>query len=403
MRILILTDHYPPYIKGGAELNCALISDALKEHGHDVTILTTYYGLPKPDITTNVYRILPFVEYIYSNRFQRRIGQLFLLIASIKTYFLTRKVVTDIQPDVVFTWNFEYHSLLSSLFAVQDMRIPNLFSINSHWPVDIKREYEDEPDRLKKFYRSALIGFRKYKNLSFAGGIFVSNTVLNNCKNAGVVFDNTTVIYNGIPDQWIKTHINPFPSDNKVIRLLYVGRYEEAKGTDVAIKTVANLVNHHECKNVHLDLYGKGDSDYMKYLNDIIFQYNLSDYIDFHPQISRETLVEEYSKHDILLFTTPEFETLSNVILEAISRGVLVISSSIGATRELIEDHNTGFLVPPNDPGKMASTVKDCIKLPEEMDRVRKQALKMVQKKFCLSKMIDSYNEYLQYFYNLYK
>ena len=113
MRILILTDHYPPYIKGGAELNCALISDALKEHGHNVTILTSYYGIPEPDITDNIYRILPFVEQSYSNHFQRRISQLLLLIASIRTYHLTKKTVSQIKPDVVFTWNFEYHSMLS--------------------------------------------------------------------------------------------------------------------------------------------------------------------------------------------------------------------------------------------------------------------------------------------------
>ena len=283
------------------------------------------------------------------------------------------------------------------------MGIPNLFSINSHWPVDMKREYEDEPNKLKTIYRSALIGFRKYKNLFFKGGIFVSNTVLNNCRDAGVVFENSTVIYNGIPDQWIKTQFEPFPLDNKKIRLLYVGRYEEAKGTDVAIKTVANLVNHLDCRNLHLDLYGKGEGYYMEYLNDIISQNNLSEFIDFHPQISREALVEEYSKYDILLFTTPEFETLSNVILEAMSRGVLVISSSIGATRELIEDRATGFLVPPDNPVKMAATVKACIEKTGEMGQIRARALKMVREKFSLSKMIVAYNDYLEYFHDLNK
>ena len=58
MKILILTDHYPPNIIGGAEINCALVTQELIHRGHSVIVLTSNYGIGKNEINGNIFRVL---------------------------------------------------------------------------------------------------------------------------------------------------------------------------------------------------------------------------------------------------------------------------------------------------------------------------------------------------------
>ncbi|WP_163360424.1 glycosyltransferase family 4 protein, partial [Klebsiella aerogenes] len=48
MRILFLTNLYPPVILGGYEIACAQTAEALKKRGHEVRVLTSWSHLPTP-------------------------------------------------------------------------------------------------------------------------------------------------------------------------------------------------------------------------------------------------------------------------------------------------------------------------------------------------------------------
>jgi glycogen(starch) synthase len=45
MKILVLTNLYPPHYVGGYELRCAAITEALRQHGHEVNVLTSNHGV----------------------------------------------------------------------------------------------------------------------------------------------------------------------------------------------------------------------------------------------------------------------------------------------------------------------------------------------------------------------
>jgi hypothetical protein len=46
MRILVVTNLYPPHYQGGYEVRCAQVAEALRASGHDVCVLTSTHGLP---------------------------------------------------------------------------------------------------------------------------------------------------------------------------------------------------------------------------------------------------------------------------------------------------------------------------------------------------------------------
>src|SRR5215475_10291855 len=46
MKILMVSNLYPPHYRGGYEMRCAQVAEALQMVGHEVRVLTTVYGLP---------------------------------------------------------------------------------------------------------------------------------------------------------------------------------------------------------------------------------------------------------------------------------------------------------------------------------------------------------------------
>jgi hypothetical protein len=58
MRILVLTNFYPPHYVGGYELGCRDVVEGLRARGHQVAVLTSTYKVYKPRGGQGVYRWL---------------------------------------------------------------------------------------------------------------------------------------------------------------------------------------------------------------------------------------------------------------------------------------------------------------------------------------------------------
>ena len=59
-----------------------------------------------------------------------------------------------------------------------------------------------------------------------------------------------------------------------------------------------------------------------------------------------------------VLVSASDFESLGMVHLEAMASGVPVVSTNVGGPRETVVEGETGFLVPPRDPGALAQAVR---------------------------------------------
>ena len=55
MRILLLSNLYPPHVLGGAEILARDYAVNLEELGHEVTVLTSSYGLPRAQQDGNTW------------------------------------------------------------------------------------------------------------------------------------------------------------------------------------------------------------------------------------------------------------------------------------------------------------------------------------------------------------
>lgn len=133
------------------------------------------------------------------------------------------------------------------------------------------------------------------------------------------------------------------------IRCLFVGRFAENKGIDVLMDAIEMLQATEHKDRFHFTLAGKGPL-----YNEYIEKYKLEK-VDFLGFVPDEQLEELYQQHHVFVLPT-RFEGMPTVVLEAMSYGMPIVVTDVGATRELVDDSN-GYIIPQNAPEAIVNTL----------------------------------------------
>ena len=131
MRILVLSNLFPPHYIGGYELRCQTVVNALRARGHVVQVLTSNHGVaatPAKSAETGVSRTL---------RIHGFFGHPWLGIRKLRELELhnnrvLRDAVDQFRPDLVHVWNLG--GLSKSLcLTIQQLAVPAVFDVSDHW------------------------------------------------------------------------------------------------------------------------------------------------------------------------------------------------------------------------------------------------------------------------------
>ena len=166
-------------------------------------------------------------------------------------------------------------------------------------------------------------------------------TVIPNCTE--FVYGNT------LPPQKPYTYIMFQELKNTHIIIGVVGELIKRKAQDDAIRSCYLIKKR--VKNIKLVLIGKESKAYGKYLRKLTNDLSLNDDVIF---VGFSKDVRSFmSTFDLTLMPSWE-EPFGRVTIESMAMGIPVIGTNSGGTAEIIEDGETGYLVPPKAPQTMA-------------------------------------------------
>ncbi|MRH78510.1 glycosyltransferase [Spiribacter sp. C176] len=135
------------------------------------------------------------------------------------------------------------------------------------------------------------------------------------------------------------------------IRLLFVGRLVSVKACDQLLRACALLRG----SGVEFSLYVVGDGPLRSQLISLARKLRLSECVSFggyHP-----IPLEQMKQSDVLVLPSLK-EGMSNVILEAVSIGLPVIATDVGAAKKLVGPYGEQFLCQPSDPACLAEKIQ---------------------------------------------
>lgn len=133
-------------------------------------------------------------------------------------------------------------------------------------------------------------------------------------------------------------------------RVIAVGRYSWQKGFDLLIKAWEKVNAIHP--DWHLDIYGGGDNSlYQKMADD----QKLSSVVTCHGPA--ENISEKYAESSLFVLSS-RYEGFGLVLVEAMGAGLPVVSYACPCgPRDIVEDGQTGILVPPEDVELLAEKI----------------------------------------------
>jgi glycosyltransferase involved in cell wall biosynthesis len=118
-----------------------------------------------------------------------------------------------------------------------------------------------------------------------------------------------------------------------------------------------------------------------------IAQLELERFVRLLGQVGQRELHEHYRKASVLclpcrVLNDGDRDGIPNVLLEAMSCGVPVITTPVSGIPELVEDEVNGLLVPPEDPEALADALLRLHRDPELGDRLRRAGYATVRDRF---------------------
>ncbi|WP_240616094.1 glycosyltransferase [Listeria kieliensis] len=206
----------------------------------------------------------------------------------------------------------------------------------------------------------------------------------------GGIEENITIHRMGINTDEFSYHQS---QKQNPLRFLTIGRLTEKKGMKTAIQAMAILKKRLSIP-FHLDILG--DGELRKELMELIDELDVNDVVTLHgaqTQTVVKKAVEEASCIIQLSQTAKngDMEGIPMVLMEAMGRGKLVVSTYHSGIPELIRNGENGFLVPEDSPEDAAKCMIDLLHMKQsEWNEISKAARNTIVCEFNLETWNDS-------------
>ncbi len=402
MKILTLTNLYPPFYVGGYELRCAAVTEALRQRGHDIHVLTSDHGLdtnPAPANQAHVQRLLRIHGY-YGHPW---LGLSQLQHLEMHNNQTLRSAIAGFQPDVVHVWCM--NGLSKSLcLTLQQLNIPTVYDVSDHWilrslKADVWLDWWNRSNSsfAAKTQRTlwSLLGHRDKlhaiaptnptSDIRFRRLYFTSARLRELTAEQGYEVSHGSVIHCPVDTD----HFSGSPVTAEPRNWLWVGRLAEDKGIHTALRALALLKDRFLGE---LHVYGKGDADYVTMLKQFAQEQALP--VTWH-SATPEQMPDVYRAHDALLFTSEWEEPFALTPLEAMSCGLPVIGTMTGGSRELFRHGENALTYEAGDPVQLAERI---LLLQQDHDlrqRMAEEGYREVRARFAMKPIVDQVEDFL--------
>ena len=418
--VLIVSEIFPPIIKGGAASSVYSLVTSLAESGQNISILTAKSKDELQNIGFSIYRVDIREYYFYSEKgLPQTLSKLISLIHNIKVFRKEIKHIVKRQKvNIIHTQLFA--STVAAANLRKKLKIPVVATIRGYWTECFFIEkWNDDNNKpcegcsFKRLYNCLRKNNKRFNLILFFNTIIIYTFmywVRKQLKNVDcflpisehfknmLIKRNMESIYivpNIFEDSYYKKYFtkkkdNIFSDNDEELKgikankkiALYMGRVRKAKGVSLIIENAINFPDI-----VFLIVGDKDHIDFLKNLEKIIIDNNLKNII-FIDWIPYSVIKKYYELADIVILPFLREEPLSRSMLEALCFGKPILASNIGGNPDGVIDGVNGVLFTPGKEG-----FKEGMRRIMNMDfeKMGKESMKIFNEKFNKGLLIQKY------------
>jgi len=290
---------------------------------------------------------------------------------TLQSIFKLRKIIQDIQPDVIQGWMY-HANVLTTLSTMGLKTKPPVF-----WGIHHSLASPKEESRSTKI----ALQLSRYLSSFASGIIYCAQSALQQHQAFGFRNPRQLVIPNGIELE--RFQFRSF-SEHSPLVVGFAGRFHPAKGYAYLLETIVRLRGY----PVRFKIAGRGANLDNPELHALLEQHQ----VDFN-QIELLDQVEDmpnfYASLDLFLMTSIT-EGFPNVLVEAMASGVPCITTDVGDAGLIVAD--TGYVVPPRDATQMAASILQYLELSvQEKQQKQNNARSRIEENFTIQAIRQNY------------
>jgi glycosyltransferase involved in cell wall biosynthesis len=333
VKILALSNLYPPDVQGGYELGCSQVVDALRARGHDVVVAA---AAPRQPVASepHVRRVFGLVDEWNVHAMGRAPlvvnvkAAASRLVSAHNIHVLTQEL-GRFDPDVVLVSNILGLGGLGLIACLQFLKVPWVWHLGDCIPSMLC-------SRFGVFDRPIPALAAEFSRRFPGHFIVVSQQLRDQIESLGVFLKGDVEV---LP-YWIvgaRPAVQPSRQHRgagEPLRVMSAGQVTRGKGIDLLIEAVAKL---RDCGigSVSLDIYGEVDDPCF---GSLIGARNLGGRVRLMGARPHAELLRLYGAYDVFAFPTREREPFGLVPLEAAARGcVPIVTRRCGIAEWLVD------------------------------------------------------------------
>ncbi len=373
MKILVISNLYPPNVLGGYEVGCAEMVKQLRSMSHEVTVLTSRGAsdFSTTESDEGIRRVLTLSD-VYSGELSgdalNAVNRFYGRVIDLANVALILEELCSQNYDVVYCFNLEGLGTLAICDLLTDLKVPWVWHLMDCTPKITIEGLRPDIGVIFSAYANRQVGASRV--------ITMSERLLAEITEAGISLGDSVSVIPG----WAPEPAPPVKTvRNGKLAFASIGVVCENKGSDLIIEALG-LLDPAILEKISVDFFGRGDlADYRSRVG----RSGLSRQVTFRGQVSHREVMSALSNYDGLLFPTWEREPFGFVALEAAAHGVTpVITRGIGAA-EVLADNVHSIHIERN-PEQLRAAIIDAVENPDRFRAIGHDARSLVMSNFLL-------------------
>jgi len=388
MKILVISNLYPPDVLGGYEILCAQVVAQLRERGHTVRVLTT--GGDGPDDGAADRRLRLYVPFGQPAGLMR--GRRFA--TSRHNHRVTAAVIREWQPDRVFIWS-QLRLTLGAARAAEQSGVPVSYTLNDeHLAGYLGAKLEPTLGGIARWAVDRTV-FRHLtdRGIAMRQVTCISEALKGNLVRAGLPLTHARVIHQGIPVSRFPARLSR-PPLSAPVRVLYAGQLHAYKGVHTVIEASARVGQRLGPDAITLTIAGEGGPDYRRRLDALAAESGIA--VRFAGRVPHAELPAVYRAHDVFVFPSIWQEPFGLTHLEAMASGTPVVSTIEGGPAEFLCDNDNALVFRAGEADHLAWQITRLVATPGLGARLSERARTMIEQRFTMERYVADLEAFLE-------
>jgi glycogen synthase len=404
VRILVLTNLYPPHHIGGYEIGCKDVVDALKNRGHDIRVLTSKYGGGVSSPTEGIYRDFYDRWTVKTSGFHA----LWDPMREFSNHKIWRKHLRDFRPDMVYFWNMAN----IGIWPFEDTFVrglPSACYVSDQW---LERAIDFDPwlSRFGKRYSllnriqcgwSWIIGYplglhKKWPPSELPQLHYTSEFIKTGVMQVLSPPQESEVIHWGIDAVFTSVDLDKRNTPPDGLNLLYTGTIVPHKGVKTAIQGVSDFIRRNPNDRITFRLAGAGPEQFLQEMTEFINFLGMESSIHFVGRLPREELFQLCCSSQIYVFPSEWDEPFAISPLEAMGAGCAVVATATGGSGEFFKHGENALVFKTGDAADLSICLQKLRDGPDLMRSLAAAGSSDVRRDHTMSGMVDRIEQKLE-------